>query len=648
MTVLGIVRDRLIQPANNGVTTLRDGQIVQGKILKIFPNNRAEIQIGAHKLVAEITTPLSVGRGYFFQVQAADKLVQLKVIGEPLKQENSQNIVHLLTQLGIKGTKLNSQFMHALMNDKVSFTEEQLQQAVQMLEKAPSKTDAMQVLKEMIANHLPMTNTIFQALSSNQHTTISPLLHQLITELKQLPHLQDSQQKLLTLLESIVERPLSSELQLVKQMFDAPQQRETIFTLLKMAGIVDINQQVSRLNNAVGQFLQANRNHISVEQFWNSFIGREIYKESSMSQTVEQPINSLKTNFQHTTGQNIGEKEVGQFSSERSNQILQTLSTIVVNAREIQAIAAKIIGLFHHPLKTNTISSEQLATWRNMIMDELIPLLPTITKEKIRPLFQQIKMENNTQLIQLLQMMANKETYKIAQDVLLTETKEHNSLYEPLQRQFITHINNYVHSIGLLDESQLKMHFSSILEQGETIVNHKQPETVKSLLLQMIQQENVGSNERVHQLLHFINGMQLQSVQESNNFLHAALQIPGEKLGLHKDIFMQFEGKKTEKDQIDPDYCRILFVLHLHHLQETIIDMHIQKRIISVTIFNDIHDLTYNNTDLKETLAHNLNKLHYHLSTITWKPLHVPEQNETTKQPKKDLNNQKERFDFFI
>src|SRR5688500_6197126 len=74
---------------------------------------------------------------------------------------------------------------------------------------------------------------------------------------------------------------------------------------------------------------------------------------------------------------------------------------------------------------------------------------------------------------------------------------------------------------------------------------------------------------------------------EINNALQASCMLPGEKLSLNQDVYMQFEGKKDKNGNIDSDFCRILFVLELEKMNETMIDMQIQKRIISVNIYNE-------------------------------------------------------------
>src|SRR5699024_10500318 len=53
------------------------------------------------------------------------------------------------------------------------------------------------------------------------------------------------------------------------------------------------------------------------------------------------------------------------------------------------------------------------------------------------------------------------------------------------------------------------------------------------------------------------------------------------------DITLRWEGKRKKNGRFDPDVCRILFYLQLEHLRETIVDVNIQNRLISIYIFND-------------------------------------------------------------
>src|SRR5699024_10124260 len=115
--------------------------------------------------------------------------------------------------------------------------------------------------------------------------------------------------------------------------------------------------------------------------------------------------------------------------------------------------------------------------------------------------------------------------------------------------------------------------------------------------------------------------LQLQSVYETSNFIQASLQIPGEKLALNSDLHFDIEGEKTENGMVNPNHCRILFYLDLKNLKETIIDMHIQKRTVAVTIFNDEEHLQVDSQFLQPMLKEGLSTLDYHLTTVTIKPL---------------------------
>src|SRR5699024_12324516 len=68
MNMVSSVRHAFVQQKKQPISLL-EGQIIQGKNTKIYPNKRAAIQINKHKLIEEITTPLSVRKKYFFKVQ---------------------------------------------------------------------------------------------------------------------------------------------------------------------------------------------------------------------------------------------------------------------------------------------------------------------------------------------------------------------------------------------------------------------------------------------------------------------------------------------------------------------------------------------------------------------------------------------------
>src|SRR5699024_7988794 len=138
--------------------SLLEGQIIQGKITKIYPHNRAAIQIGNHQLIAEITTSLSVGKQYFFQVQKADN-VQLRVLGEQhaTNKITNMDLAVILQQLGLNANKVNQTRIRQLIQEKSPFNKEQIHHALSLLSKAVDTSEAIELIKNIITFNLPIT-----------------------------------------------------------------------------------------------------------------------------------------------------------------------------------------------------------------------------------------------------------------------------------------------------------------------------------------------------------------------------------------------------------------------------------------------------------------------------------------------------------
>lgn len=158
--------------------------------------------------------------------------------------------------------------------------------------------------------------------------------------------------------------------------------------------------------------------------------------------------------------------------------------------------------------------------------------------------------------------------------------------------------------------------------QGET-------QTMKSLLVQMLQDNDGIIHDKAKHFLYFLNGLQLQSVHETANFLEARMQIPAENMRLNGDVFINFSGKKTKTGEINPDYCNIIFYLDLATIRETVIDMHVQKRAVTLTILNARQTaLEQVSETLKDTLKEGLETLDYQLQAVRFKS-YQPEKEQT-------------------
>ncbi|MGM0919726.1 MAG: hypothetical protein ACQEWW_00670 [Bacillota bacterium] len=142
---------------------------------------------------------------------------------------------------------------------------------------------------------------------------------------------------------------------------------------------------------------------------------------------------------------------------------------------------------------------------------------------------------------------------------------------------------------------------------------------MKLLLLTASQNQNRAVKEKIDQLISKLNGQVLLGA-DHGIAQHYFMQIPLHFGQFQSDLNIEWTGRKNERGEIDPDYCRVLFYLNMNVIKDIMIDLHIQNRIMTVTIYNQFkpfHSLFHKNSDaLKEKLQQH----HYLLSSIKIEP----------------------------
>ncbi|WP_243289892.1 hypothetical protein [Bacillus sp. FJAT-47783] len=134
----------------------------------------------------------------------------------------------------------------------------------------------------------------------------------------------------------------------------------------------------------------------------------------------------------------------------------------------------------------------------------------------------------------------------------------------------------------------LGLSYENLVKKGSyEAVQKAALESLKPLLIK-------GGNEEKHpvlrakmrEVLYQLNAQTLLSMDQGP-IQHLFLQFP---LALEKIVTewtLQFYGKKQKNGMIDPNYCRIVFDLHLQHLQELLIDLYIQNKVVKINMYNN-------------------------------------------------------------
>jgi hypothetical protein len=149
-------------------------------------------------------------------------------------------------------------------------------------------------------------------------------------------------------------------------------------------------------------------------------------------------------------------------------------------------------------------------------------------------------------------------------------------------------------------------------------------ETLKQALLSLAASEDAPAalRETAQQLVQQITGQQLLLAPEKNGalFSHLTLFIPfqGEDGGTTARITIQ--SRRGRKGELDPDNCRLLFDLQMRHLGDTVVDVQVTDRFVSLNVWNDHPALERLIEASRGEAAEALGRVGYQLASVRVKP----------------------------
>lgn len=101
-----------------------------------------------------------------------------------------------------------------------------------------------------------------------------------------------------------------------------------------------------------------------------------------------------------------------------------------------------------------------------------------------------------------------------------------------------------------------------------------------------LQEAPQSVKQEAEPLIHKLNG-QLFIEQHNPSFTQMVLSFPLGASAYENDITVLFKGRKKPDGKLDPSHCRLLFLLHLETLQETVVDCMIQQNVMTITVETD-------------------------------------------------------------
>ncbi|MGV3489434.1 MAG: hypothetical protein ACO1OC_12745 [Tuberibacillus sp.] len=128
------------------------------------------------------------------------------------------------------------------------------------------------------------------------------------------------------------------------------------------------------------------------------------------------------------------------------------------------------------------------------------------------------------------------------------------------------------------------------LAKGEAVDVAELKRSLKGLLLALSEKEGSADDvirQTAQKLLQQISGQQLQSLHEDRSFIQLLFTFPLRFEDGLRDVQLFWEGKRQGDGKVDPEYCKIAFRLELPHIDETVVHILVQKRRMTVSIYND-------------------------------------------------------------
>ncbi|MBT2637156.1 MULTISPECIES: hypothetical protein [unclassified Bacillus (in: firmicutes)] len=607
----GALQGLFNQKTTQQITTaeFRPGQIINGKILKLYPEQVAEVQIGNQKMIAQLEAPLSANQRYWFQVQPGDGKVHLKVIGSGTEDKGQPgSLAKILGEFSIQPTKENIELVRFFIKEQLPVNRELLKQASEWLSSVDSRSAGQDAMKLILTRGIPVTQAAFEAVyTTTKEQSLVLLMDKLEKALD--PALNsDAGASLKKLLNEMLpsNKILTSEAALnnlaaiwLKQ--DGKESQGAL-ELLKQLGAISsrgseslvLQQMLAKLQSygTSGDELPEGLNYVKniITHINNGERSLAIQMISSLipekNLSVNELVESLKMLFYRAPGK---ESEFQQ-----GLQAFKQILSMVSDGESLSILLGGKDG------------------WRQAGMDML--------KAAGQPQSGNLTGLHAQLLSEAISKAEQPPPLQEAGTALLADTK----------------IKKFLSSLGLSYEYQL----GEVLKDGET-GRAQVSETLKSLVLRLLNENPPPAvKEASELLLNKLTGFQLLS-QEAGPIQQLVVQIPfvlGEKM---TELTMQWSGKKTSDGKIDADFCRVLFYLKLENLNDLIVDMQVQNRVMSVQIFNENAALKKMSEQMMPVLKSKLAEINYHLSSVHF---HVPGKSQSGKNQRSlsDFYSQKE------
>ncbi|RHW39664.1 hypothetical protein D1B33_02095 [Lysinibacillus yapensis] len=638
----------------NQPLSLKQGQVLHGTIKKLYPDQMAEIQVGSSKLFAKLETPLKAGDTYFFQVTSMNPQTELKVVTGPMQRSlaTTQQLTQLLDNLNLPKTPEMQQIVAQFVKNQLPLLKENLLSAegwLKSLTESATKQEALQAIQKMAEMKMPFSNEVFKGfLYGSKINGMSSAMTNLANVLAQDVNIEPTVKSNILQQLQLISKPLAEETggsilsnaaKILSNPTEAPQQKMQMLQLLKETGILP--------------------KHATIESWQNE----------SFQQQKNMPATSLQAQ------QNAAEEAWKTQSSEQQRYIETGKQTAGGMVQEIMAAKPSDAQQKINQLRTWVASQESFSVEQKSSLEQLInrfealPKNPATMELFAKQLHGQLvkafsdapsqqtanlafSQSNHEQLLSLLKPEAGNNSSALVNLAKLTAESnipEVHAISARAEQQVLSAID------GKTMEQALKTILKGLGLSYEATLNNKTTDigelahSLKPQLLSLLQDSQTSAvlRDAAENVVARLNGMQFNSGENGPQH-QLVMQIPLQFLGKQTEATVQWNGRMKDNGKIDSNYARILFYLNMEALKETMVDMQVQNRIVTITLYNDQPELELLTEPLREPLKQGLSEKSYQLSGLFVKPFETTTHQQPISHLKENKFESKNGVDFRI
>jgi hypothetical protein len=588
----GIQLSASTPPKMSAPTRLMDGQMIFARVNKLLPEGMAEVNYNDRKIIAKLEAPLAAGKNYLFHAEAGKEgQLKLRVVPGLASEAEFPLTDRVLSELQLTKAGNIKEVLSLLMKNSLPFNRAELGVISELLAATKDKQAALEIFMTIKESGFQVSKPLFLSyLHGKNMDSLSTMFTDLETKMKTSGHKSMAYEKVLGIIRGIQESENSNLFQKAAirsaDMMMDPEteniQRSTALKLLQSMALIPEDSKVAGLNSLSAKELMNNgpaarflNSSPSLFQIKDKLITLLELVEGSQSQdetarTIIKDVQSVLKGVE--TGKIISQEE-----------LLKTAMTILAEGD----------GLFAQKGLMQPLSGR-----------ERFNLLFGVHTSREKELISGFSLK----LQQLQQTAEPKQpSMKLLQQLAVSDEGNVPRLHKEALPDII---KDLISRLGLNQEAKI----AASHPQDRTLYDSLKP----SLIALLKEGLEGGAKESVENLLYKLNGPSILS-GENGPLQQVIYQFPLTWLNQNTEVMMQWSGRKTENGQVDPEFCRVLFYLELENIKDVIVDMSVQHRIITLTIYNDTQKLKELAAPFSAVMKEGLERLDYKVSSINFK-----------------------------